>query len=74
MALKAGDSLVSSPESLFDLAGVYPLKMYVAGVLNKSHTSDDLAVFVDLKTTWVIQGLGALGRLRSYCRRTLWGG
>jgi putative ABC transport system permease protein len=58
LALKPGDSLISSPESLFDLAGIYPLKMRVAGVLKKSHTSDDLAVFVDLKTTWVIQGLG----------------
>jgi putative ABC transport system permease protein len=58
LALKPGDSLVSSPESLFDLAGVYPLKMKVAGVLKKSHTTDDLAVFVDLKTTWIIQGLG----------------
>ncbi|MBW2192872.1 MAG: ABC transporter permease [Deltaproteobacteria bacterium] len=56
--LKPGDSLVSSPENLFDLAGVYPLKMRVAGILEKSHTSDDLAVFVDLKTAWVIQGLG----------------
>jgi putative ABC transport system permease protein len=58
MGLKPGDSLVSSPENLFDLAGVYPLKMKVAGVLATSHTSDDLAVFVDLKTAWVIQGLG----------------
>ena len=58
LALKPGASLVSSPESLFDLAGVYPLKMKVAGILKKSHTSDDLAVFVDLKTAWVIQGLG----------------
>jgi len=58
VGLKPGDSLVSSPETLFDLAGVYPLKMKVAGILQKSHTSDDLAVFVDLKTAWVIQGLG----------------
>jgi putative ABC transport system permease protein len=56
--LKPGDSLVSSPESLFDLAGVYPLKMKVSGILEKSHSSDDLAVFVDLKTAWIIQGLG----------------
>ena len=56
--LKAGGSLVSSPESLFDLAGVYPLKMTVVGILEKSHSSDDLAIFVDLKTAWVIQGLG----------------
>jgi putative ABC transport system permease protein len=58
LSLKPGDSLVSSPESLFDLAGIYPLKMKVVGILKKSYTSDDLAVFVDLKTTWVIQGLG----------------
>jgi putative ABC transport system permease protein len=58
LGLKPGESLVSSPETLFDLAGVYPLKMKVVGVLAKSHTSDDLAVFVDVKTAWVIQGLG----------------
>jgi putative ABC transport system permease protein len=58
LGLKPGDSLISSPENLFDLAGVYPLKMKVVGVLEKSHTSDDRAVFVDLKTAWVIQGLG----------------
>lgn len=58
LGLNPGDSLVSSPESLFDLAGVYPLKMKVVGILEKSHTADDLAVFVDLKTAWVIQGLG----------------
>jgi len=58
LGLNPGDSLVSSPESLFDLAGVYPLKMTVAGILAQSHTSDDRAVFVDLKTAWLIQGLG----------------
>ncbi len=58
LKLRPGDSLVSSPETLFDLAGIYPLKMKVAGILHPSHTSDDLAIFVDLKTTWVIQGLG----------------
>jgi len=58
LGIKPGDSLVSSPENLFDLAGVYPLKMKVVGVLAKSHTSDDLAVFVDIKTAWVMQGLG----------------
>ena len=52
------DFLVSSPESVFDLAGVYPLKMRVVGLLARSHTPDDRAVFVDLKTAWVIEGLG----------------
>jgi putative ABC transport system permease protein len=48
---------LSSPETLFDLAGVYPLKMQVVGVLAPTQSADDLAVFVDLKTAWVIQGL-----------------
>jgi putative ABC transport system permease protein len=58
LELTPGDSVISSPESLFDIAGVYPLKMKVVGILEPSHTSDDLGIFVDLKTTWIIQGLG----------------
>lgn len=54
----AGDSIVSSPETVFDIAGVYPLKMNVAGVLAPTGTADDDAVFVDVRTTWIIQGLG----------------
>lgn len=53
-----GDYLVSSPENFIDLAGVYPLKMKIVGVLNASNTSDDKAVFTDLKTNWIIMGLG----------------
>ena len=56
--LTPGDSLISSPEDFFDLAGVYPLKMTVVGILWPTDTPDDKAVFVDLKTTWVILGLG----------------
>jgi len=56
--LKPGDSLISSPENFFDLAGVYPLRMEVVGILRTSNTPDDLAVFTDLKTNWVIMGLG----------------
>lgn len=57
LGLSPGSSLVSSPESLFDLTGVYPLKMKVKGILKRTYTPDDLAVFVDLKTAWIIQGL-----------------
>jgi putative ABC transport system permease protein len=58
LQLKEGDSLLSSPENLFNLAGTYPLKMNITGVLEKTNSADDKAIFVDLKTTWVIQGLG----------------
>ena len=53
-----GDFVISSPESVFDLAGVYPLRMRVAGVLGFSDTADDDAIFVDVRTTWIIEGLG----------------
>ncbi len=58
LGLEPGDHLISSPESVFDLAGVYPLKMRVVGTLTFSNTADDDAIFVDLKTAWVIEGLG----------------
>jgi len=51
-----GDAVVSSPEDVFDLAGVYPLKMRVTGVLARSDSPDDEAIFTDLKTTWLIEG------------------
>ena len=53
-----GDHVISSPESVFDLAGIYPLKMPVVGVLAFSDTPDDDAIFVDIKTTWIIEGIG----------------
>jgi len=52
-----GDKVMSSPENVFNLAGEYPLRMHVSGVLEASGTPDDDAVFVDIKTTWVIEGL-----------------
>jgi len=58
LGLLPGDSLISSPESFFDFAGVYPLKMDIVGVLEQSNTPDDDGVFVDVKTAWIIMGLG----------------
>lgn len=58
LGLGPGDSLISAPENPFDLGGVYPLKMQVVGVFERQHTPDDRAIFVDVKTAWVIEGLG----------------
>ena len=57
MGVAVGESVISSPESVFDIAGVYPLKMKVVGILALAGTPDDEAVFVDLKTAWIIEGL-----------------
>ncbi|MGI9330498.1 MAG: ABC transporter permease [Gammaproteobacteria bacterium] len=53
-----GDTFVTSPETVFDVTGTYPLKLRVAGVLAAAGTPDDEAVFVDLRTAWIIGGLG----------------
>ena len=58
LGVGVGDSVISSPETVFDLAGVYALKMQVVGVLEPMLTADDNAIFVDLKTSWIMQGLG----------------
>lgn len=55
--LKPGDAIFSTQEQVFDMAGVYPLKMRITGVLAANGTTDDDAVFVDLKTVWLIAGL-----------------
>jgi putative ABC transport system permease protein len=58
LGLAQGDTLISAPQNLFDLAGVYPLEMDIVGVLSPSGSPDDEAVFVDIKTAWVIAGIG----------------
>jgi putative ABC transport system permease protein len=57
LGLQPGDNLLSSPQTVFNIAGVYPLKMKVTGVLAATHSADDLAVLVDIQTAMVIQGL-----------------
>ena len=56
--VSVGDAVISSPESVFDIAGVYPLRMPVVGILAPSYSPDDEAIFVDLKTAWIIEGIG----------------
>lgn len=58
LQLNEGDGLLSDRPDLLGLAGDYPLKMKVVGILESQNSPDDAAVFVDLKTQWVIEGLG----------------
>ena len=58
LGLGPGATLMTTPGNLFDLAGMYPLKLHVTGVLGKQNSPDDGAIFVDLKTAWIIEGLG----------------
>jgi putative ABC transport system permease protein len=56
--LKVADTLISTPEQAFDVAGSYPLKMHITGILASNDTPDDEAIFVDIKTAWIIEGIG----------------
>ena len=56
--LSPGDTILSDQQSLYDIARTGPLKMHVVGVLAPSHSPDDFAVFVDVRTAWVIEGRG----------------
>ena len=69
LKLKPGDSLLSSPENLFDLAGVYPLKMTVTGVVKRSHSADDLAAALE---TGAATASSRMVRERGNMARRLW--
>lgn len=56
--VKAGASVITDCESLYDISAEYPLKMKITGVLAPTGTADDNAVFTDIKTAWVIDGIG----------------
>ncbi len=58
MSLQPGDTILSAPRNAFDLAGDYPLKMNITGILRRAHSPDDDVVFTDVRTTWVIDGIG----------------
>ena len=58
LGLKPGDALLTDQESLFDLAKNPPMRLHVTGVLAPTGSADDRAVFVDLRTGWIVGGLG----------------
>jgi putative ABC transport system permease protein len=56
--LGVGDTIKSDRENDLDIASNPPLIMHIAGILAPQGTADDNAVFVDVKTAWIIAGLG----------------
>lgn len=57
LGLRPGGHLRTDRDNLFDLAGEYPVRLNVVGVLAPKGTADDEVVFVDVETAWVIAGL-----------------
>ena len=57
LGLGAGDRLYSDPTELYDISRPPALKMRVAGVYARTGTADDDAVFCDVRTAWVLEGI-----------------
>lgn len=58
LELGPGGALLTDQKDVYDLAAAYPLKLAVTGVLRPTGGPDDSAAFVDIKTAWIIQGIG----------------
>lgn len=58
LGLSVGDYILTDSENVFDIAGQYPLRLRVVGILGRSFSPDDDAIFVDVKTAWIIEGIG----------------
>ncbi len=56
--LDVGGKVATDVSKLHDLAGSYPLALKVTGILPRTGTPDDDAVFVSLQTSWVVSGEG----------------
>ncbi|MCR9247503.1 MAG: ABC transporter permease [bacterium] len=57
LGLTVGGEIGSDPTDLYDLAKPPTLRLQIVGVLPMTGGADDDAVFVDLKTCWVLEGL-----------------
>ena len=53
-----GDHLLPDQRNIYDLSQTFPLKLRVAGVLASTGSADDAAIFVDVKTAWILDGFG----------------
>jgi putative ABC transport system permease protein len=56
--LGVGGSLLTDQGGILEFGLRQPLKLRVVGVLARTGTPDDDAAFVDVKTSWVLDGLG----------------
>lgn len=53
-----GDGLTTDQVNVYDLAKTFPLRLRVAGILAPSRSPDDHAIFVDVRTHWILEGRG----------------
>ncbi|XAL97971.1 hypothetical protein OT109_10205 [Phycisphaeraceae bacterium D3-23] len=54
--LAVGDAVTTDQQNPYDLAHNMPIRLRITGILEKTNTPDDDAVFVSLDTAWLIGG------------------
>ncbi len=57
LGLSPGDDLPSDQQRSYDITGPSSVVLRVVGVLHHTGTPDDGAVFVDLETAWLLEGI-----------------
>ncbi|MCW5557393.1 MAG: hypothetical protein KIT22_06145 [Verrucomicrobiae bacterium] len=57
MGVAVGTRLFSDQREVFDISKPPALKLHVVGVLSPSGGPEDDAVFTDIKTAWILEGL-----------------
>ncbi len=57
LGLSVGDTLPSDPSALYDLAKPASFGLKIRGTFEPNGTADDEAVFCDIKTAWVLEGI-----------------
>jgi putative ABC transport system permease protein len=57
LGLRSGDSLITDLQNVLSITAA-PMKLRVRGVLSRNHSADDWGVFVDMKTAWIVDGIG----------------
>ncbi len=55
--MAVGDHIYSDPTELYDISQSSALRMHVVGVYERTGTPDDDAVFCDVRTAWVLEGI-----------------
>lgn len=56
--LRPGDQLATDVDELFALSGNLPVQLNIVGILASAGSADDMAIFVNLDTAWLIGGIG----------------
>ncbi len=57
LQLGVGDSIFSDQRELYDLTKPAAIKLRIVGLLAPTNAPDDDAVFTDIKTAWLLEGL-----------------